>query len=158
MTTSAGTDRQPADIFARRRKHILGGMPRESALFLPGVTAEQTGDAPVRQNSDFYYLSGFNQTDAALLLVKPKKGKSVEILFCRQPNRTDILWRGRYLAPTEAAHLHRFSIGYPISELRQHLRQISAGLLLLSDWTGSQSRRMGHRHCKESGRRPQMSD
>ncbi len=102
-------------------------MPRESALLLLGVTAEQTGDAPVRQNSDFYYLSGFNQTDATLLLVKPQKGKSVEILFCRQPSTADILWRGRYLAPTEAAHLHRFSIGYPISELRQHLRRVSAG-------------------------------
>jgi len=49
---------------------------------------------PYRQDSDFYYLSGFNEPDAVLALI-PKRKHGEVILFCRERDPEMETWHGR---------------------------------------------------------------
>ncbi len=59
------------DQFATRRQTLLNKLPPGSAALLPAATMKQRNsdvDYPFRQDSSFYYLTGFNEPDAMLLL------------------------------------------------------------------------------------------
>lgn len=54
-----------------------------------------------RQNSDFYYLCGFNEPDACLVLIK-KNGQVQSVLFNRKKDKTAEIWHGYRLGQVDA--------------------------------------------------------
>lgn len=56
------------------------------------------------QNPNFYYLTGFREPDATLVMAV-KNGKSANILFVRSKNPAREVWSGRTAGPTLASQL-----------------------------------------------------
>ena len=60
------------DDFARRRRQLLNHMQPGSIAVIPGAVQHRRNNDiffPFRQNSDFYYLTGFCEPDALLVLI-----------------------------------------------------------------------------------------
>ncbi|GIR14502.1 MAG: hypothetical protein CM15mP25_2570 [Gammaproteobacteria bacterium] len=71
--------------FTRRRKKLMAMMDRHSIAIIPGareVTRSRDTEYPFRQNSDLFYLTGFEEPDAVLVLV-PGRRQGQVVLFCR---------------------------------------------------------------------------
>ena len=76
--------------FAQRRQQLMAMMEPNSIAILPAAperTRSRDTEYPYRQDSDFFYLSGFPEPEAVLLLI-PGRDHGEYILFCRDRDRT----------------------------------------------------------------------
>ncbi|HEY2335927.1 MAG TPA: aminopeptidase P N-terminal domain-containing protein [Burkholderiales bacterium] len=67
---------------------------------------------PYRFDSHFYYLTGFTEPDAVLVLLSEKT-----ILFCREKNPEREIWDGFRYGPAAARERFGFDEAHPIEEL-----------------------------------------
>ena len=91
--------------FTRRRKKLMAMMDRHSIAIIPGareVTRSRDTEYPFRQNSDLFYLTGFEEPDSVLVLV-PGRRQGQVVLFCRERDPEMELWNGYRLGPEGAA-------------------------------------------------------
>ncbi len=76
--------------FSRRRKQLMCMMGKDSIAIIP-TTSEQVrnrdAEYPFRADSDFYYLTGFNEPDAVAVLI-PGRKHGEYLLFCRERDPT----------------------------------------------------------------------
>ncbi len=72
---------------------------------------------PYRFDSHFYYLSGFAEPEAALVLTA--QGKS--ILFCRERSEEREIWEGFRYGPQAARERFAFDEAYPIAALDEKM-------------------------------------
>jgi Xaa-Pro aminopeptidase len=72
-----------------------------------------------RWDSGFYYLTGFREPEAVLVMVLGDKSKS--ILFCREKNLEREIWDGFRFGPQLAREHFGFDEAYPIAELDTRL-------------------------------------
>lgn len=79
---------------------------------------------PYRFDSYFWYLTGFPEPDAALVLVGGDQPRS--ILFCREKNEEREIWDGFRHGPEGARSTFGFDAAYPIDELDQRLPELIA--------------------------------
>lgn len=70
---------------------------------------------PYRFDSHFYYLSGFPEPEAVLVIVAGSQPRS--LLFCREKNEERETWDGFRFGPQGACARFGFDEAYPISEL-----------------------------------------
>jgi len=90
--------------YKKRRDILASRMSKNSVAVLFSATNKVRSndtDYPFRQNSNFYYLSGFKEDNSTILLVKKKK-KYKTILFVNKKDKVDELWNGKRLG-VEAA-------------------------------------------------------
>jgi Xaa-Pro aminopeptidase len=79
---------------------------------------------PYRFDSYFYYLTGFIEPDAVLVLVAGKPAKSV--LFCRSRDAEREVWDGFRYGPEAARERFGFEEAHPVSELDARLPELIA--------------------------------
>jgi Xaa-Pro aminopeptidase len=77
-----------------------------------------------RWDSGFYYLTGFREPEAALVMVLGTKPRS--ILFCRARNAEREIWDGFRYGPEAARELFAFDEAYPYEELDARLPDLLA--------------------------------
>jgi Xaa-Pro aminopeptidase len=77
-------------------------------------------DFPFRQNSDFFYLTGFDEPDAVLLLA-PEHAEHRSVLFLRKLDRTKEIWNGRRLGVERAVESLGVDAAFPIDEFADRL-------------------------------------
>jgi Xaa-Pro aminopeptidase len=77
---------------------------------------------PYRYDSHFYYLSGFAEPEAVLVLVAGAQPKS--LLFCREKNEERETWDGFRFGPAGARERFGFDEAYPIAELDAQLARL----------------------------------
>ena len=109
----------PKKEFARRRKNLMAHMEPNSIAIVPAsreVTRNSDVDYPFRQDSDFYYLSGFNEPDAVLVLL-PGRKLGQYVLFCRDRDPTMELWHGYRSGPEGACADYDADDAFPISDI-----------------------------------------
>jgi Xaa-Pro aminopeptidase len=70
---------------------------------------------PYRFDSHFYYLTGFPEPEAALVIVAGPQPRS--LLFCREKNEERETWDGFRFGPQNARERFGFDEAYPISAL-----------------------------------------
>jgi Xaa-Pro aminopeptidase len=74
--------------FSGRRAHLAAQMTPGSVAILataPVAARNSDTDYPYRHDSAFYYLTGFTEPDAVLVLAAPKAHvRARAILFCRR--------------------------------------------------------------------------
>ncbi len=95
----------PGEAFARRREALLETMaPNSVAVFAAASMKMRSGDVeyPYRQDSDFYYLTGYRQPNAFLILTKDASGATGEIFFLPQSGTRGAAWVGEPPPPDEA--------------------------------------------------------
>lgn len=104
-------------------------MESNSALLLfgSGFTTKQNNPANPHnyewQNSDFYYLTGFNEPNVALLLINKTREKRHFVFSLPQSNYTK-LWSGNMLGPKEVARQLKFNEGFMISEFISTIKEL----------------------------------
>lgn len=82
--------------YQMRRQRLVKRIEDNSVVVLYGATYQTRNhdcDYRFRQHSDFYYLTGFEEPDAALAITK-REGKARYYLFCRERAYEEELWQG----------------------------------------------------------------
>jgi len=77
---------------------------------------------PFRQNSNFYYLTGFKEPNAALVLIKGKENKT--IFFCEEKNEIKELWEGPILGCKKVKKELGFDDVLNIEEIKENMREL----------------------------------
>ena len=115
--------------FARRRKNLMGMMDKHTIAIIPGareVTRSRDTEYPFRQNSDLFYLTGFEEPDAVLVLV-PSRRQGQVVLFCRERDPDMELWNGYRLGPEGAVAYLGVDDAFPIDDLDEILPGLIEG-------------------------------
>ncbi len=103
----------------RRRKQLMDLAGRGSILIAPAAPERiRNNDAhyPYRQDSDFFYLTGFEEPHAVLVLV-PGREAAESILFCRDRDRAREQWDGPRLGPERAPEALLVDDAFPIEDI-----------------------------------------
>jgi Xaa-Pro aminopeptidase len=119
---------KPAE-FARRRKQLMRMADQDAILILPSAPQRiRSHDThyPYRQDSDFWYLSGFPEPEAVLVLV-PGRKHGETLLFCRERDPEREAWDGPRAGPEGAVEAFGFDDAYPISDLDEILPGLLEG-------------------------------
>ncbi|MCB1818808.1 MAG: aminopeptidase P N-terminal domain-containing protein [Gammaproteobacteria bacterium] len=105
--------------FKRRRRQLMTMMGAGSVAILPtSVEAVRNRDVhhPYRPDSDFYYLTGFAEPEAVMVLV-PGRTNGYYILFCREKDPAKELWDGSRVGLDGAVAQYGADDAFPISDL-----------------------------------------
>ena len=90
--------------YKARRDKLISSMPKHSitVLFSTGnKTRSNDTSYPFRQDSNFYYMSGFKEDNSILVFVK-NKTKYKSILFVNKKDKADEMWNGKRLGVKKA--------------------------------------------------------
>ncbi len=115
--------------YAKRRKELMQKVGPNGIVILPAAPeAPRNGDAfyAYRQNSDFYYLTGFEEPEAVLVLA-PKRKEGEFILFNRVRDRAREIWDGPRAGQEGAVKDFLADESFPYSELENVLPELLAG-------------------------------
>ena len=115
--------------FAARRRELMDLMEPNSIAIIPAAparTRSRDTEYPYRQDSDFFYLSGFPEPEAVLVLV-PGREHGEFVLFCRERDRTMEIWNGYRAGPEGAVKEYGASDAFPIGDLDEILPGLIEG-------------------------------
>ncbi len=115
--------------YAKRRKDLMRKIGSTGIVILPGAKEIlRNGDAVYhfRQNSDFYYLSGFAEPDAVLVLA-PKREEGEYILFNRVRDREREIWDGPRAGQEGARKDYLADQSFPIDQFELMLPLLLEG-------------------------------
>src|SRR5690606_24424033 len=115
--------------FARRRKQLMR-MSTDDAILILAAAPERvrSNDThyPYRQDSDFWYLSGFPEPEAVLVLVPGRKHGEVW-LVCRERDLEREAWDGPRAGQEGAVEQFGMDDAYPIEDLDEILPGLLEG-------------------------------
>ena len=108
-------------IYRQRRARLLEKMQRGIAILPTAEEVARNGDThyAYRHDSSFYYLTGFAEPEAVLVLIAGDEQQS--ILFCREKNPEREIWDGYRAGPGAAREQLGFDATYPIAQLDEKL-------------------------------------
>ncbi len=112
-----------AKEFSQRRRRLLDMMTEGSLAVIPGARLRLRNrdvDYLFRQDSDFYYLTGFSEPDA-LLVLAPGREHGEVILFCRDRDPVFEQWDGERVGPDRAAQLLGVDDAFPNTDVGEIL-------------------------------------
>ncbi|RMG30598.1 MAG: Xaa-Pro aminopeptidase [Gammaproteobacteria bacterium] len=104
---------------ARRRRQLMRMMGRDSIALLPTAPERPRNrdvHYPYRPDSDFYYLTGFPEPEAVLVLV-PGRREGEALLFCRDRDPEREIWTGRRAGPEGAVEHYGMDDAFPIGDI-----------------------------------------
>ena len=111
--------------YEKRRKALARKLKSRSVALIcsaePKVRSNDT-EYPYRQNSNFYYLTGFKEERSALLFIKDKK-KCETILFVQPKEPQRELWNGEVLGVEKAKKRFHVNRVHSIDELETILKK-----------------------------------
>ena len=117
----------PAVTFKARRQHLLDQLPANAVVIIAAAPSYiRNGDVEhtYRQDSDFYYLTGFAEPDSVLLLRNFPVDEDLPIhslVLCRQKDKACEIWDGVRLGVEAAAQTLAVEAAQPIDELSEVL-------------------------------------
>ncbi|WDJ93128.1 aminopeptidase P N-terminal domain-containing protein [Xanthomonas campestris] len=115
--------------YARRRKQLMQMAGEQAILILPAAPERvRSHDThyPYRQDSDFWYLSGFPEPEAVLVLV-PGRKHGETILFCRERDAEREAWDGPRAGQEGAVAQYGMDDAYPIDDVDEILPGLLEG-------------------------------
>jgi Xaa-Pro aminopeptidase len=110
--------------FKARRNRLLAKMGEGIAIVptAPEVIRNRDSHYPYRFDSHFYYLTGFKEPEAVLVLIAGSSPKN--ILFCRDKDMEREIWDGFRFGPEAAKTEFGFDEAYSISQLDEMLPKL----------------------------------
>jgi Xaa-Pro aminopeptidase len=109
--------------FKRRRKSVMQQIGKGNIGLIPSApsqTRNRDVDYPYRQDSDFYYLTGFNESGALAVFI-PGREQGEYILFCREFDEKKALWEGAHSGLEGATQHYGADDSFPIDDLNDIL-------------------------------------
>ncbi|MCW8470509.1 Xaa-Pro aminopeptidase [Fluoribacter gormanii] len=114
--------------YQTRRNQLAKKLPEGSIAIIPAAREVlRNGDAHYRfrQDSNFYYLTGFNEPDALLVLIRDESSQS--ILFSRTRNPAEEQWTGKRLGQDGALSELGMHAAFPIGSVAEELPKLLSG-------------------------------
>ena len=105
--------------FSRRRHNFMAQMePNSIAIIASASPSIRNRDVehPFRQDSDFYYLSGFAEPNSVLVLA-PEREHGEFILFCNERDPEMELWNGYRAGQEGACKRYGADDAFPIADI-----------------------------------------
>lgn len=115
--------------FSRRRQQLMAQLPSGSAVLLAGATMQSRNsdvEYMFRQDSSFYYLTGFDEPDAVLLLLK-EEDETEFVLFCLDRDPELEIWNGYRTGPKGCMERYCADKAWPIDQLDEKMCQLLDG-------------------------------
>lgn len=115
--------------YAKRRAALMRKIGANSVMVLPAAKEViRNGDAhfPYRQDSDFYYLTGFTEPAAVMVLV-PKRRDGEYVLFNRPRDPEHEQWDGPRAGQAGAKRDYMADVSFSMSEFVSQLPVLLAG-------------------------------
>lgn len=106
--------------FLARRIKIARSMPENSIALLPGAKTQfrnSSVEYQFRQDSDFYYLTGFTEANAFMALCKNGNGQLQFVLFNEAADIDYEIWNGKRIGQEDACKIYNADIAYDIAEI-----------------------------------------
>ncbi|MCX4027150.1 Xaa-Pro aminopeptidase [Endozoicomonas sp. SM1973] len=119
----------PTSEYKQRRSNLMAEMDDNSIAIIPSAPIQirnRDVDYPYRQDSDFYYLSGFPEPEAVLVLI-PGRSHGEAILFCREKDPEKELWEGLRAGQEGACEKYGFDDAFPVSDIDEILPGLIEG-------------------------------
>ncbi len=116
------------NIYNDRRQRLLSQMGNGIAIVPSASMQVRSNDTefPFRQESNFYYLTGFNEPDALLLLCKKDK-QNKTVIFLRERDPEMEMWVGARLGVEPACDALGIDEAYDIKRLEAELPKLLEG-------------------------------
>ncbi len=108
-----------AEEFARRRKQLMRMVGHDGIAILPSApVARRSRDVEYRyrQDSDFYYLTGFAEPECVAVLA-PGRDNGEYLLFVRERDNDKELWDGKRAGPDGAIENYGADDAFPIDDV-----------------------------------------
>ncbi len=105
--------------FARRRKNLMHMVGSGGIAILPAApirTRSRDVEYRFRQDSDFYYLTGFAEPNSVAVLA-PGRENGEYLMFCRERDPERERWDGRRMGPDGAMEHHGADDAFPIDDI-----------------------------------------
>lgn len=111
--------------YEHRRQTLLGSLEEGVVILTSATPKTRSNDTeyPYRQNSDFYYMCGFQEDNALLVLVKTKE-ITKSILFVEPYNEEHALWNGSRLGVENAKERFFVDEVHDINEYTTLIKEI----------------------------------
>lgn len=109
----------PRKEYARRRRNLMAQMESNSIAILPSaspVIRNRDAEYRFRQDSDFYYLTGFSEPGSVLVLV-PGRDHGECVMFCRERDPERELWDGYREGPEGVVDNYGADDAFPIADI-----------------------------------------
>ncbi len=115
-----------AKSFRKRRARLARTLAAGVAVVPTAPERSRNADShyDYRWDSGFYYLTGFREPEAVLVMVLDPEPRS--ILFCREKNLEREIWDGFRYGPELARETFGFDEAYPIAELDARMPDLLA--------------------------------
>ncbi|TDG15561.1 Xaa-Pro aminopeptidase [Seongchinamella unica] len=115
--------------YARRRRKLMAMMAPDSIAIIPAAQEKlrsRDTEYPFRQDSDFYYLSGFCEPGAVLVLI-PGRAHGEFVMFCRERDPATELWHGSRAGPDGACDHFGADDAFPVTDVDEILPGLIEG-------------------------------
>jgi Xaa-Pro aminopeptidase len=131
------------NVYAKRRAALLARMQAQGGGVAiiptaPEVMRNADADYPYRHDSYFYYLTGFTEPEATLVLVAGAKQQA--ILFCREKNMEREIWDGYRYGPAAAKEEFGFDAAHAIDQIDVELPKLMTNMPTLFYALGSDAK------------------
>ncbi len=117
------------DEYRQRRRTLMDAMVPGAVALIPGAETRVRNrdvDYVFRQDSDFWYLTGFAEPGALLALV-PGRAEGEAILFCRDHDERYELYNGERLGPERAVAALAVDCAHPEGDMAAVLPELLEG-------------------------------
>ena len=128
-----GVPAEPARIgreeFARRRRQLIKAMGREAIAIIPTAPVHLRNndvEYAYRQDSNFFYLTGFAEPESVAVLV-PGRPQGEYLLFVRDRDPARETWDGRRAGPVGARRDYGADDAFPIGDIDDILPGLMEG-------------------------------
>ncbi len=115
--------------FSERRQRLMSQLEENSIAIIPSakmVIRNRDAEHQFRQDSDFYYLTGFNEPDACLVLI-PGREQGEYLMFCRERDREREIWDGYRQGPEGVVKKLGADDAFPIDDIDEILPGLIEG-------------------------------
>ncbi len=115
-------------VFVQRRQQLLEQCEPGSVVILASANEQvRNNDVmfPFRQNSDFYYLTGFPENEAVVVL-RRGVNKNEMFLFCKLPDPARERWTGAIIGPVRACQDYGANEAFSIAALDEKMPELLA--------------------------------
>jgi Xaa-Pro aminopeptidase len=115
--------------YASRRARLMQAIGPDGIAIVPSaheVIRNRDAHYKFRQDSDFWYLTGFNEPDSVAVLA-PGRKEGAFLLFVRERNKEREIWDGRRAGPEGVVRDYGADQGFVIGEFEPMLSSLLAG-------------------------------
>lgn len=115
--------------FAKRRRDLMRMMGEEGIAIIPAAPQRRRNRDvfyPYRQDSDFYYLTGFAEPEAVSVLV-PGRQHGEYLLFCRERDPAKEIWDGPIVGQERAVSEYGVDDAFPLDDIDEILPRLIEG-------------------------------